>query len=65
MVLKSRRFVGYNLLFLAFGAFAMLIIVGTSIIYSRRTRDFAADAGAIRDLQIRPIRTPGFGRRLQ
>jgi len=44
MLLKSRRLVGYNLLFLAFGAFALLIIVVTSVLYSRRTQDYAAQA---------------------
>ena len=44
MLMKSRRLAGYNLLFLAFGAFALLIIVVTSVLYSRRTQDYAAEA---------------------
>lgn len=44
MLQKSRRLVGYNLLFLAFSAFALFIIVITSILYSRRTQDYAAEA---------------------
>ena len=44
MFRKSRRFVGYNLVFLAFGVFALLIMVITSVLYSNRTQTYAADA---------------------
>lgn len=44
MIHTSRRFVGYNLVFLAFGVFALLIIVVTSVLYSKRTQTYAADA---------------------
>lgn len=44
MFLKSRRFVGYNLVFLGFGVFALLIMVVTSVLYSNRTQTYAADA---------------------
>ncbi len=44
MIAKSRRFIGYNLLFLAFGAFALFIIVATSVLYSSRVQTYAAEA---------------------
>ncbi|MCC2099857.1 MAG: CHASE3 domain-containing protein, partial [Hyphomicrobiales bacterium] len=44
MFRKSRRFVGYNLVFLAFGVIALLIMVITSVLYSNRTQTHAADA---------------------
>ncbi len=44
MIQTSRRFIGYNVLLLAFGALALLIMVVTSVVYSQRTQDYAADA---------------------
>jgi len=44
MFASSRRFVGYNLIFLAFGALALLIMVVTSVLYSKRTQTYADDA---------------------
>ena len=44
MFAKSRRFFGYNLLFLGFGAFALFIIVATSVLYSSRVQTYAAEA---------------------
>ncbi|MFT4097176.1 MAG: ATP-binding protein [Rhodoblastus sp.] len=44
MIPKSRRFIGYNLLFLAFGALALFTIVATSVLYSSRVQTYAAEA---------------------
>ncbi len=44
MIKRSRRFVGYNILFLGFGAFALLVMIATSVLYSSRTQGFAGDA---------------------
>ena len=44
MIQTTRRFIGYNILLLAFGALALLIMVVTSVVYSQRTQDYAADA---------------------
>ena len=44
MALKSRRFVGYNLVFLAIGSVALLVMVVISIVYSAKMQDYAADA---------------------
>ena len=44
MLGTSRRFVGYNLVLLGFGVVALFVIVATSVLYSRRTQTYAADA---------------------